>query len=35
MRVARLAACGLKVVDGGALIEHQLSLQTAFWRGET
>ena len=29
------AARGLKVVDGVAMIQHQLPLQTAFWRGET
>jgi hypothetical protein len=29
------AARGLKVVDGVAMIKHQLPLQTAFWRGET
>jgi len=29
------AACGLKVVDGVAMIRHQLPIQTAFWRGET
>lgn len=29
------AARGLKVVDGKAMIRHQLPLQTAFWRGET
>jgi shikimate dehydrogenase len=29
------AARGLKVVDGVAMIRHQLPLQTAFWRGET
>jgi shikimate dehydrogenase len=28
-------ARGLKVVDGVAMIRHQLPLQTAFWRGET
>jgi shikimate dehydrogenase len=28
------AARGLKVVDGVAMIKHQLPLQTAFWRGE-
>ena len=28
------AACGLKVVDGVAMIRHQLPLQTAFWKGE-
>ena len=28
------AARGLKVVDGIAMIKHQLPLQTAFWRGE-
>ena len=28
------AARGLKVVDGKAMIRHQLPLQTAFWRGE-
>ncbi len=28
------AARGLKVVDGVAMIRHQLPLQTAFWRGE-
>lgn len=27
------AARGLKVADGVAMIRHQLSLQTAFWRG--
>ncbi|MDQ8729162.1 hypothetical protein [Bradyrhizobium sp. LHD-71] len=27
-------ARGLKVVDGTAMIKHQLPLQTAFWRGE-
>jgi shikimate dehydrogenase len=27
------AARGLKVVDGTAMIKHQLPLQTAFWRG--
>jgi shikimate dehydrogenase len=26
---------GLKVVDGVAMIRHQLPLQTAFWKGET
>jgi shikimate dehydrogenase len=26
------AARGLKVVDGTAMIKHQLPLQTAFWR---
>jgi shikimate dehydrogenase len=29
------AARGLRVVDGVAMIKHQLPLQTAFWRGET
>ncbi|MEK9279604.1 MULTISPECIES: shikimate dehydrogenase [unclassified Bradyrhizobium] len=29
------AARGLKVIDGVAMIRHQLPLQTAFWRGET
>jgi shikimate dehydrogenase len=29
------AARGLKVVDGVAMIRHQLPLQTAFWKGET
>jgi shikimate 5-dehydrogenase len=29
------AARGLRVVDGVAIIKHQLPLQTAFWRGET
>jgi shikimate dehydrogenase len=29
------AARGLKVVDGAAMIRHQLPLQTAFWRGDT
>jgi len=29
------AARGLKVLDGVAMIKHQLPLQTAFWRGET
>ena len=28
------AARGLKVVDGVAMIRHQLPLQTAFWRGD-
>jgi shikimate dehydrogenase len=28
------AARGLKVVDGVAMIKHQLPLQTAFWRGD-
>ena len=28
------AARGLKVVDGVAMIRHQLPLQTAFWQGE-
>lgn len=28
------AARGLKVVDGVAMIRHQLPLQTAFWKGE-
>src|SRR6201996_3167145 len=28
------AARGLKVVDGVAMIRHQLPLQTAFWRGQ-
>jgi shikimate dehydrogenase len=28
------AARGLKVVDGVAMIRHQLPLQTAFWRGK-
>ena len=28
------AARGLRVVDGVAMIRHQLPLQTAFWRGE-
>jgi shikimate dehydrogenase len=28
------AARGLQVVDGAAMIRHQLPLQTAFWRGE-
>lgn len=27
------AARGLKVIDGVAMIRHQLPLQTAFWRG--
>ena len=27
------AARGLKVVDGVAMIRHQLPLQTAFWKG--
>jgi shikimate dehydrogenase len=27
------AARGLKVVDGTAMIKHQLPLQIAFWRG--
>lgn len=26
---------GLKVVDGVAMIRHQLPLQTTFWKGET
>jgi shikimate dehydrogenase len=29
------AARGLKVVDGVAMIRHQLPIQTAFWKGET
>jgi shikimate dehydrogenase len=29
------AARGLKVVDGVAMIRHQLPLQTAFWKGAT
>jgi shikimate dehydrogenase len=29
------AARGLNVVDGAAMIRHQLPLQTAFWKGET
>jgi shikimate 5-dehydrogenase len=29
------AARGLRVLDGLAMIRHQLPLQTAFWRGET
>jgi len=29
------AARGLGVVDGVAMIRHQLPLQTSFWRGET
>jgi shikimate dehydrogenase len=29
------SARGLRVVDGTAMIRHQLPLQTAFWRGET
>jgi shikimate dehydrogenase len=29
------AARGLRVVDGVAMIRHQLPLQTAFWKGET
>jgi shikimate dehydrogenase len=29
------AARGLKVVDGVAMIRHQLPLQTAFWRGRS
>jgi len=29
------AARGLKVVDGIAMIRHQLPLQTAFWKGRT
>jgi shikimate dehydrogenase len=36
-RTEFMAACfalGLKVVDGVAMIRHQLPLQTAFWRGE-
>lgn len=33
--MAAAAARGLKVVDGVAMIRHQLPLQTAFWRGET
>jgi shikimate dehydrogenase len=28
------SARGLKVVDGAAMIRHQLPLQTAFWRGD-
>jgi len=32
---ASCAARGLKVVDGAAMIRHQLPLQTAFWRGDT
>jgi shikimate dehydrogenase len=28
------ATRGLKVVDGVAMIRHQLPLQTAFWKGE-
>jgi shikimate dehydrogenase len=37
-RTEFMAACtarGLRVVDGVAMIKHQLPLQTAFWRGET
>ena len=37
-RTGFMMACGdrgLKVVDGVAMIRHQLPLQTAFWRGET
>jgi shikimate dehydrogenase len=37
-RTAFMEACaarGLRVVDGVAMIKHQLPLQTAFWRGET
>ena len=37
-RTEFMVACadrGLKVVDGVAMIRHQLPLQTAFWRGET
>ena len=37
-RTEFMTACaerGLKVVDGVAMIRHQLPLQTAFWRGET
>jgi shikimate dehydrogenase len=37
-RTEFMVACasrGLKVVDGVAMIKHQLPLQTAFWRGET
>jgi len=30
----RLALGNLRVVDGVAMIRHQLPLQTAFWRGE-
>jgi shikimate dehydrogenase len=36
-RTEFMQACtarGLKVVDGVAMIRHQLPLQTAFWRGE-
>jgi shikimate dehydrogenase len=36
-RTEFMAACstrGLKVVDGVAMIRHQLPLQTTFWRGE-
>ena len=36
-RTEFMEACagrGLKVVDGVAMIKHQLPLQTAFWRGE-
>jgi shikimate dehydrogenase len=33
--MAACAARGLRVVDGVAMIKHQLPLQTAFWRGET
>ena len=29
------AARGLKVVDGVAMIRHQLPLQAAFWKGES
>jgi shikimate dehydrogenase len=28
-------ARGLKMVDGVAMIRHQLPLQTALWKGET
>ena len=27
-------ARGLKIVDGVAMIRHQLPLQTAFWKGQ-
>jgi shikimate dehydrogenase len=36
-RTEFMQACvarGLKVLDGDAMIKHQLPLQTAFWRGE-
>ncbi|WGD53773.1 shikimate dehydrogenase [Bradyrhizobium sp. CB1650] len=36
-RTAFMEACaarGLKVIDGVAMIRHQLPLQTAFWRGD-